>query len=544
MRSLARSLALGTLILSALAGCGSDVEPPPAVQPQGPPPIVDDQGRATDLSCPGMPGCMQSEGELFAGVASKSITPTVEKWQDTDANGKWDAGEAFTDENGNGKWDGVWLAGFDNGRAATDVHDEVWARALVLEQGEVSVGMVVLDCIGFFQEHVLAIRQAAKAAGLDFDHVLVSSTHVHESKDTMGLWGESPAATGFDPAYTDYLVKQAVEALKEAKAGQKKAKLKVAQTERPELVNDTRLPKVIDQNITSLQFVDDAGAPFATAVFWGNHPEALGSDNTLITSDYPHYLRETIEAQWPGTTAVFFNGPLGGLTTTIGIVGCPDAQGAETCKQGTWERAEYVGKGAAEAAITALEGAGAKVDEAPTLGVRRRSFLLQATNATLGFAVVAGLIPRTVYWADGKRVSDEERAGLQVSQLLAGEVVIATEINGIHVGPVVIATAPGELYTELWLEKPGGGSYIEKPEGADFPKAEAETPIQAFLPKDSIKVMVNNANDALGYMIPQPQFDADPPHAYKPDGQYGEGNSTGFLTGPLITGEFGKMYAK
>jgi hypothetical protein len=540
MRSLAAPFVLGTLILPALAGCGGDK--PPSSVPAAP--IVDDQGKATTVTCPGTAGCEKAEGELLAGAASKPITPTIETWQDANGNGKWDKGETFEDKNGNGKWDAVWLAGFGNGRAATAVHDEVWARALVLEQGDVSVGMVSLDCVGYFQQNVLAIRLAAEAAGLDFDHVLVSSTHVHESKDTMGLWGESISATGYDPAYTDHIVKQAVEALKEAKAGQKKAKLKVAQAERPELVNDTRLPIVIDQNITSLQFLDDAGSPFATAVFWGNHPEALGASNTLLTSDYPHYLRETIEAKWPETTAVFFNGLLGGLTTTIGIVGCPDAQGQETCKQGTWERAEYVGKGAAEAAIASLEGTGAKVDEAPALGVRRRGFLLQATNATLGFGVLAGLVPRTVYWADGTRVSDEDKATLLVSQLLAGEVMIATEVNGIHVGPVAIATVPGELYTELWLEKPGGGTYIEKPDGADFPDAEPETPIQSFLPEGSIKVMVNNANDALGYMIPSPQFDANAPHAYEPDGQYGEENSTGYLTAPLVTGEFKKMYEK
>ncbi|UQA57703.1 hypothetical protein [Polyangium aurulentum] len=540
MRSLAAPLVLGTLLLPALAGCGGDEPPAPAA----PVPIVDDQGKATTLTCPGAAGCEKAEGDLFAGAAAKPITPTLETWQDTNGNSLWDVGEAFDDKNGNGQWDGVWLAGFSNGRAATAVHDEVWARALVLEQGDVSVGMVALDCVGYFHQDVLAIRLAAQAAGLDFDHVLVSSTHVHESKDTMGLWGEDLTDTGYDPAYTDYIVKQAVEALKEAKAGQKKAKLKAAQAQRPELVNDTRLPFVIDQNITSLQFVDDAGAPFATAVFWGNHPEALGSKNTLLTSDYPHYLRETIEAKWPGTTAVFFNGPLGGLTTTIGIVGCPDAQGQETCKQGTWERAEYVGKGAAEAAIASLEGAGAKVDEAPALGVRRRSFLLQATNATLAVGVLTGLVPRTVYWADGLRVSDEEKAGLLVSQILGGDVMIATEVNGIHVGPVAIATVPGELYTELWLQKPGGGTYIEKPDGGDFPDAQPETPIQSFLPEGSIKVMVNNANDALGYMIPTPQFDESEPHAYEPDGQYGEENSTGYLTAPLVTGEFERMYQK
>jgi len=540
MRSLRSPFVL--LFASLLAGCGGDETPPPAATP---PPIADAEGKATLLSCPGMPGCEKAEGDLMVGASAQIITPTIETWDDADQNGEWTEGETFQDENGNGKWDGVWLAGFSNGRAATGVHDDLWARAIVLEQGDVSIGMVALDVVGYFQQYVIDIRKAAAAAGLDFDHILVAATHVHEARDTMGMWGRDPSTTGIDPAYMDLIVKQAVAALSEAKAGQKKAKLVVAQAERPELVNDTRQPYVIDQNITTLQFQDEGGAPIANTVFWGNHPEALGSDNTLVTSDYPHYLREAIEAKWPSAPAIFFNGPLGGLTTTIGIVGCPDAGGMQTCPQGTFERAEYVGKGAGEAAIAAIEGAGAVTVDAPDLAVHRRPFLLQATNTSLGIAVLSGLMPREVYWADGTRVTDEERPGLGISQLIEGDAVIASEVNGIHIGPVAIATVPGELYTELWLQKPDGSSYIEKPEGADFPDAKPETPIQASLPKDSIKVMVNNANDAIGYIIPSPQWDAVPPYDYGDgDDAYGEENSSGYLTAPVITGEFSKMYGK
>jgi len=481
----------------------------------------------------------------MVGAATRTITPTVEPWEDTNANGVWDTGETFEDKNNNKKWDGVWLAGFGNGRAATGVHDETWARAIVMEQGDVSVGMVVLDCVGYFQQYVISIRKAAEAAGLDFDHILVSSTHVHESQDTMGMWGKDINTTGINPDYMAYIVKQAVDALKEAKAGQKKAKLKVAQAQRPELVSDRRDPIVIDQNINALQFLDEGGAPITTAVFWGNHPEALGSDNTLLTSDYPNYLRAAIEEKWPESPAVFFNGPLGGLTTTIGIKGCPDAMGNETCAQGTFERAQYVGEGAGKAAIEALEGASAMTVDTPDLGFKRRLVLLPTTNTSLGIAVIAGILPRDVFWADGHAVSDMERASIGVPQLLAGDVVVATEVNGIHIGPVEIAGVPGELYTELWLEKPGGGSFIEFPEGADYPSAKAETPIQSVLPKGSIKVIVNNANDELGYIIPMPQWDAIPPFDYGDnDDAYGEENSTGYQTGTILTQEFAKMYGK
>lgn len=542
MRRVSNSLVFLSAVLfgPTLVGCG-DTEPAPA--PAKPVEIADAEGKSTSLNCPGSPGCENGGGDLLVGAAAKKITPTIETWTDTNTNGVWDTGEPYEDANKNGKWDGVWLAGFGMGRAATGVHDEAWARAVTFEQGDVSVGMVSLDCVGFFQQWVIDIRQAAKAAGLDFDHVLVSSTHVHEMQDTVGQWGANASNSGVNPAYMEYIIAQAVESLKAAKSAQKKAQMVVAQGQRPDLISDHRPPEVLDQNINMMQFQDDTGAPLANVVIWGNHPESLGSDNQLLTSDYPHYLRETLEAKWPAAPAVFFNGPLGGLTTTIGILGCPDAMGKETCPQGTFERAEYVGKGAAEAAIAALESAKAIKDAAPKLEFRRRPFLVPPTNVTLALGVISGLIIRDIYWADGRKVTDEERPGINVSLISSGEVVVATEINMLNIGPASIAGIPGEFYTELWLEKPGGGSFVEKPEGADYPDAVAETPIQAMLPQGSVKMIINNANDFLGYIIPLPQWDLVAPWTYG-DQQYGEENSSGHETAPIIASEFAKMTGK
>src|SRR5689334_5132705 len=53
----------------------------------------------------------------------------------------------------------VWLAGFSNHRAATAVHDDLWAVALVLDDGFTRLGIVALDAIGFFHDDVIAVRQ-------------------------------------------------------------------------------------------------------------------------------------------------------------------------------------------------------------------------------------------------------------------------------------------------------------------------------------------------------------------------------------------------
>ncbi len=50
----------------------------------------------------------------------------------------------------------------------------------------------------------------------------------------------------------------------------------------------------------------------------------------------------------------------------------------------------------------------------------------------------------------------------------------------------------------------------------------------------AVSVMLNNDNDALGYVMPAPQWDTDEPFAYDADGQYGEQSSLGPRTAPAM----------
>lgn len=538
MPRLARCLSLLASLPLAL-GC-----PPPTEEPR---PLLDssrfadDQGLATPLVCPGSLGCEGAGEALYAGVAARKVTPLVEAWEDLDGDGKRGPSEPFTDEDGDGEHDAFWLAGFSMGRAATGVHDDLWARAVTFERGDVSIGLVALDFVGLFHPDVVRVREGAKAAGLDFDHVLVATTHNHEAPDTMGIWGPDPSQRGYDPAYVDFVVAEAVAALADAKAGQRRARLEVAQGSTPGLIADSRQPLVIDETITAVKLVGDDDATFGTLAFWGNHPEALGGQNTLVTSDYPHFLRERLETAFEGSTSVFFTGVLGGLMNPLHVVGCPNEEGVATCDD-DFEKARYIGEGAAEVALAALAGDDVLVDSDPLLGVRRKAVLIEASNLKLAIAMKGGLIQRPLYTPEGRRVDSDQIEHVPLDELLR-DLRTGTEVDVLHIGPLDLLAIPGELYPELWLLREDGSSFIEHPENADFPDAEAETPLMALVPSGRLPVILNNANDALGYIIPKPQFDAAPPFAYVPSGQYGEDNSLGPEIAPTLARAIADVYA-
>ena len=505
--------------------------------------IVDEIGQATELVCPGSAGCQNATGDLYIGASAVAITPAIETWEDTNDNGKCDGDEVFEDLNGNGEWDPVWVAGFSAGRAATGVHDDVWARVITLEQGDVSYAIVSYDLVGFFHPDVVKLRLKAAAAGLDFDHIMVSSTHQHEGPDTMGLWGATNFETGYDADYIDFILEKTVQALRSAKESQEVATMKVARTEAPEYIADTREPIVVEQSLYGINFVGADQSVIATLVNWGNHPEALGSRNTLITSDFPHYTREKLEAHYPGSTAVYISGNMGGLMTTIGLNICPDAEGNDTCKQGTFDRAQVVGEGVATKLITALDGADAQTFDDINIGFRRQPFFVKTTNPKFALALIVGLLTRRVYDTE----TNELIEGLDLQELgyddiLDGEIKLDTEVNVLNIGPVDMLTVPGELYPELWLEQENGISLAERPEGGDFPDAPTEVSLISTLRDDAFKLIINQGNDSIGYIIPKAQYDIARPRAYYEDGQYGEDNSVGENAAPWVLEGVYKMF--
>jgi len=90
---------------------------------------------------------------LQVGAAMRDITPdfeAAEPWTDVDGNNRFDPekGDTYEDVNGNGRPDLIWLGGFAGNRPATGVHDPLWARAIALKRGGMTIALVSIDSVG------------------------------------------------------------------------------------------------------------------------------------------------------------------------------------------------------------------------------------------------------------------------------------------------------------------------------------------------------------------------------------------------------------
>ena len=458
---------------------------------------------------------------LQAGFAALPITPhVIDTWNDVngDARYKPDEGDSYNDNNQNGKFDAVWIAGFHQARPAQGIHDDLWTRVMVIHSGNSTIAIVSLDAIGFMQDDIIDIRKKV-AEEIHLDYIIINSTHDHEAPDLQGIWGKSPFKSGVDTGYMQYVKSQTVKAISEAYQRQQNVKLRFAQTEASHLMQDTRLPQVLDPEIRLMQAVStETQQTIGTLVTWGNHPETLWSRNLLISSDFPHYFREGLEkgvflndsllAPGLGGISVFINGAIGGLMTTHPSMSIPSLQGDTSYIIPSYDKVKAQGEHLALLALHALADSNAVAEvEKAGINLVAQSVIIPLSNPKFRLAAFFGIIDRG----------------------FTGWMKIRTEIAAWTLGPASFVSVPGEIYPEIV----NGG--IQAPFGQDFNMQPLEAPpIRERMP-GQFKFIFGLSNDQIGYIIPKSEWDEEPPYLYDAEkSPYGESNSVGPATAPLL----------
>jgi neutral ceramidase len=84
---------------------------------------------------------------------------------------------------------GCHLAGYYEDRRAVDIHDELYAKALVLESGDTTLAICVCDIIHLDWADVAAAKaRACELTGLPEDNILLACTHTHFGPAPSGGW--------------------------------------------------------------------------------------------------------------------------------------------------------------------------------------------------------------------------------------------------------------------------------------------------------------------------------------------------------------------
>jgi hypothetical protein len=437
---------------------------------------------------------LPASAEFRAGAARRPVTPDLTKHAP------------------------VYMAGFGQNRVATRIHDDLWARCLALAVDRTPLVLCGVDSIGLFLEDVERIRAEARTRLGGAVDVIVAATHDHEAPDTMGLWGPEMGVSGINEEYNRFVVEQTAAAAVEAVRSLRPARVKTSKVSTRELdgfLNDTRPPVVHDSELVVLSATGRDGRAIGALVNWANHPETLGSKNTLVTADYPAYFYLRME-ELTGGVAVLINGAIGGMQSSLGAK-VTDPETGQPAPADSFRMAEIIGRRVAELAAGALSGE--KPRDVNRLEFREKKISIPVTNAGYRMAAQAGLFKgRKPMEGDGAvTVVGYARLGSDRRRLLE------------------IAMVPGELYPELSV----GG--VARFAGADFPDAPIEPALKKVM-KAPYRMLFGLANDEIGYIIPRAEWDEEAPWLQNaPKRWYGEVNSTGPETAPRISDTFRQL---
>lgn len=425
----------------------------------------------------------------------------------------------------------IYLGGYGQGRIAEpdQVWEDLWARTLIVEAGGRSVAFVGVDSVILPHRECLAIQQLAwqqlAGEGITIDHIIISSSHTHHAPDTTGLWGPPPMERGVNPHYLHFIIGRTAESIVQAALNmQPITELRFGVQQTSGLIRDSRDPIVMDENIYVMHVVGEDNQTIGTLVKWASHPETiLDFYNEAITSDYVHFLRETVEAAVGGTT-VFVNGALSGLLTSLRV-----DVGLGTDKAASIPTMRYIGKKAGEAALQAIRNS--EISRFDAISIIREEVFLPLQNQNFQLLLKFGVLEGDVY------INGEKQVTIPYPPELGGTpVYLLTEVSVVTIGEGQFAMVPGELYPEIAI-----GGFL--PPGLSHDPDAATEPVITQHMTGKYNIIIGLANDDLGYIIPADDFIplqkvndfwGAGVHRVTGESPYGEINSVGPSTAPIL----------
>ena len=360
---------------------------------------------------------------IFAGASAKTITPDLYRH------------------------DPIYLAGFGRGRKATGIHDDIWSRCCCIRIRDTTFAIVSVDLIGvMYSEYHRILGRLPDSIAID--HIILSSTHNHEGPDVIGLWGPG-FTTGVHWEWYEEAMDIIADSIIEAYNTMVPAGLRFGHAEAEGFSRDSREPICTDDQVETIQIVDYNLTSIATMVFYGSHPEVLWDKNTLITSDYPHYIYQHIE-ETVGGTAMFVIGAIGGLIT-------PRVPGH------TFEDAQRFGTAIASLCLESVQNSSTIWDT--PLRIDIQEITIPLTNPIFRLASILGILNRPLH-----HMRRDVMTAVCVIEL------------GEEGSLAQIVTVPGEEFPESWLD-------LKEKLHADH------------------RILIGLGFDELGYIVPSEDFD-------------------------------------
>ena len=365
---------------------------------------------------------------------------------------------------------GTHMAGYYHVRPAAAVHDDLFARALVIDDGKTAIALVTCDLVSIREESVVSAReQIAQATAIPGANVLVCCTHTHTGPITRG--DRSSATFGsMSESYMAALEAQIAAAVTEAWETRASGALRIGKAQETRIAFNRRFhmrdgsvktnpgknnPDVvepvgpIDPDVYVLLAESDQGDPIGVLVNYSLHADTTGGDH--ISADYSGWMEKHLKNMSPeldDAVLLYANGYCGDINHVN--VNDPDQLKG-------FAESERIGRALAESATQALSQL-APV-EGETVHAAQRVEALPAVVPTKEDVAWAQAAVTAAPMGGGPGRDDLVKAHRDLALVELNKQEFETEVQVLAVGNVAFTALPGEIFVELGLSIKEGSPF-------------------------------------------------------------------------------------
>ncbi len=223
--------------------------------------------------------------------------------------------------------DPVQMAGYAaRTKPSEGVHDPLFARALVLDDGATRIAVVSCDLAAVDRATARRVRaRIEREAGILFSHTMLTCSHTHAGP-LVATRRSLNSASAYLAELEDKMVRAAREAvgsLRPVHIGTGRAKVYLGVNRRERTPEGTiKLGKNPDgpasPYVHILLVVREGAGPMAALFSYGAHPVVLGSDNLQLSGDYAGRAEREVEENFGDRmTALFTLGFAGNVNVNV-----------------------------------------------------------------------------------------------------------------------------------------------------------------------------------------------------------------------------------
>ncbi len=385
------------------------------------------------------------------------------------------------------------------------IHDRIYARAIVLDDGVTSAAIVAWELIGVPNTVWTEVSERiAKELGIPVDHLLLAAVHDHSAPAPFGMYGNTDAKS---VAYTKMLEDATVSAVRQAKANLQPARIgygagkAYVNVNRRELTPDKgwwlgfNPDGPSDKTVAVIKFEAASGKPIALFINYPVHGVVLGPENYQISGDLAGATSRFVEQYYAGKLADAPRSDAGTLlrrkteeagseVVAIWTSGAAGDQNPISMSGKDFTMVDALGKILGEETVRIANG----IRTSPQARIQGAQHVITCP----GRKVEPGPRPRKDY-----KFEDAEPVDIRLSVLTIGEIALAG-VSGEVLTPIYLHLKQQSPVRQTIMVTHANGSSGYIPDDASFDQVSYEITTSRLKPGCAENAIVNGLVGLMG----------------------------------------------